>query len=58
MRLASWIDLIETPPQNGYKTFRPGAHHYAIVVRIPYWLAAILHRVLPDEKDLQPCRPV
>lgn len=56
MRLACWVDKVETPPQHGYKTFKAGAHHCAVVIRVPTWLASLLHRVIADEKELQPCR--
>jgi hypothetical protein len=52
--LHAWCDLIEGPPNNGYRTYRPGSAHWEGTAHLP--------TLLPVEPSIQErefafCRP-
>lgn len=47
MQIMVWVDKIEiTKPMDEWRTYRPGKRHAALVIEIPWWLAARVGRWL------------
>ena len=43
--LCYWTERKEGVPQGGYRTYQPGPKHARFVIKVPLWLALLLHRL-------------